>query len=237
LAREARIKVKTIPDPDQRWAIQSNIILWEKQSAEYQAKADEYYVLVKKLETGKSAENKVPAAIKKDTIINDLAIYKFKPPQDVPVIPAKTAPTAVVAVNEVVAIAEKPVDKVKPSPKKVEEGNQFAVLEKSPYSAGNPIPADIAIPSGAFYRIQLGVFSKKVKWDAFGGLSPITSESVAGKPVTRYYTGKFTNFESAKAALNIVKSKGYKDGFIAAWYNGQKLAAEKVVEFEKRDRK
>ena len=234
LAREARIKVRSMPDPNQRWAIQSNIISWEKQSLEYQAKADVYYGLIRKLESGKSPEPKVPVAIRKDTTINDLVRYKFNPTPDVPVVPVKKTDTAGIA-GKVTKVLGKPAGEVKPLPKTGGGGNQFEVLNKTTGTGNKQIQADIPIPSGAFYRIQLGVFSRKVGWDTFGGLSPITSESIPGKAMTRYYAGKFTSIESAKSALNTVKSRGIKDSFIIGWYNGKKLAVDKVVEFEKRD--
>ena len=234
-AREARIKTKAIPDPDERWKIQSKIITWEKLSADYQAKADEYYSIVRKLETRNTESNEVPSVIKKDTTINELTIYKFTSIPDIRGDQSKKSDTTI-QVDK--APGGKKSDAiVKPATGKSEGVIQFDILDKSPYSAKNPFPVNIKIPPGAFYRIQLGVFNKKLEWDAFGGLNPITSETIPGKPMMRYYVGHFTSLERAKTVLTIVKSKGFKESFIAAWYNGQKLAPEKVRDFEKRDRK
>jgi len=234
LAKEARINVKAIPEPDKRWTIQSRIISWEKQSSECQSKANEYYAQLRKLENGKKAEDQLPA-IEKDTVINAMTVYRFNTPQsiknsdDKPT--SKSSPNVKTA-GEAVKEPKKPA--VSPV-RKSEVANHFIILEKSPYSSVNPFPVDIDIPAGAFYRIQLGVFSQKQDMDAFGGLSPITTETITGKALTRYYAGKFTNYESARSALNIVRNKGYKDAFIVAWYNGQKLSPDKVLEFERRD--
>lgn len=235
LAREARATAKTIPEPDQRWAIQTKIILWEKQSGENQNSANELYASLKKLENGQISLNGPPASIKKDTVINAITVYRFNAPAQAEKkdssIAGKTVTMDIAKKTEAEGIVKKPAIIEKSS----KSENQFVVLDISPYSAVNPFPSDIVIPGGAFYRIQLGVFSKKQDHNAFGGLSPVTAESVTGKSLIRYYAGRFSNLESAKSALNIVRSKGYKDAFIVAWYNGQKLAPEKVQEFEKRD--
>ncbi len=240
LARESRINVKSVPDPDQRWLMQSSIISWEKQSADYQNKANEYYAKVEKLERNDIVEKKITEPVEKDTVINNITTYRFR---------TETSSTKQIAEETSTSLAETPAttSETNISPLKIagqtgtssneKSGvvNDFQILDQSPYSSSDQIPKDITIPPGAFYRIQIGVFSQKPGINDFGGFSPITAESVSGRPLTRYYAGKFTSLESVRSALNIVKSKGFKDAFIVGWYNGQKMAVDKVSEFEKRD--
>jgi len=241
LAREARIRLKTIPDPDERWKTQTNIILWEKLSAENQAKADEYYLQVRNLEKGSAPDKNVPAVITRDTVINQIQTYRFTTVKKDSALKVKNAESpreknAESPHEKVVQAVKTPAETVtgKLSPQ-APGPNQFEILSKSPYSEKNPIPVDIPVPDGAFYRIQLGAFSQKVGFEAFKGCSPLTSETIPGKPMKRYYAGMFSSYERAKAALNEVRNRGFKDAFIASWYNGQKMTPEKVFEFEKRD--
>ena len=108
------------------------------------------------------------------------------------------------------------------------------ILNTSPYNSTNPIPVDVSLPKGSFYRIQLGAFGKSIAYDAFGGISPITAESIEGKSLTRYYAGKFSRHKDAEESLIKVKSNGYKDAYIVGWYNGEKMSIDRVREFEKR---
>ena len=221
LAREARMEVKAIPDPNHRWTIQSKIIVWEKQSSEYQSLADECYLILKKFESDRLVS-------KKDSPENRITDFRFNTPNEL----SKTNDSSSAVMKAGNQLTEK---KLIVTPVLKNDDNQFIILDKSPYSDNNPVPTDIIIPSGCFYRIQLGAFGQQIDWNTFIGISPLTTESIPNKPLKRYYAGKFTKLENAKAALNIVKNSGFKDSFIAAWYNGQKLAVEKVLDYEKRD--
>jgi tetratricopeptide (TPR) repeat protein len=235
LAREWRIKVKSVPEPDERWSMQKKIISWEKESSDCQARADEYYLLVKKQESGTAETKKVPDAIQKDTVINDITVYTYKPP----VAKNEVQEQSPQAVTEV----EKPAELIKPieavaeiQPVKAEDKtmNRFTLLDKSPYSANNPFPEDTDIPKGAYYKIQLAVLSQNPEWTAFGKLSPVTYENVAGKPMKKYYAGKFTAYESAKSSLEEVRRNGFPEAFIVGWFDGQKMTVAKVAELEKK---
>ncbi len=113
--------------------------------------------------------------------------------------------------------------------------NRFVILGASPYNSNNPIPVDVSLPDGSFYRIQLGAFGESIPYNTFGGISPITAETIEGKNLTRYYAGKFSRYKDAEEALTQVKSKGYKDAYIVGWYKGEKMSHERVYEFERRD--
>ncbi len=110
--------------------------------------------------------------------------------------------------------------------------NRFDILDASPYSYGNPIPVNIRLPQGAFYRIQLGAYSKAVVPGAFGGLSPVTAETLPERGLTKYYVGKFNRYEDAALALDRVRKAGHTDAFIVAWYDGEKMSPGRVQKLE-----
>jgi tetratricopeptide (TPR) repeat protein len=230
LARKMRIHVKNLPDPDERWTIQKNIISWEKEASGCQAKADEYYQLVKQMENESHQAIKIPDAITIDTVINDITVYKYKQAEaGTDTNEAKQQP--VVAPKN--PVTGEPSNPMKPGKDAEKVIYSFVVHDKSLYSAKNPFPENGNLPKGACYKIQLAVLGKNPDWNAFGGLSPVTAEQISGKPLKKYYAGKFTNYESAKTALEEVRKNGFPEAFIVGWYDGQKMSVSKVVELEK----
>lgn len=143
--------------------------------------------------------------IEKDTMINDITVYKY-------------------VLSD--SIGDKVQQEFQPVPvkKKIDQvGNENE----------NPVLMDMVIPTGAFYRIQLGVYSKELEADAFGGLAPISAEKIKDRNLTRYYVGKFNKYDEAQKSISHVRSSGYKDAFIVAWYNGDKMSLEKAKKLEK----
>lgn len=110
--------------------------------------------------------------------------------------------------------------------------NRFDILSRSPYSVVNPIPMDVDLPAGTFYRIQLGAYGVAVEPGAFGGISPITGEYLKDRGLVKYYAGKFSRYEDASLALPRIRSKGYEDAFIVAWYNGNPVSTQKAKQLD-----
>lgn len=109
----------------------------------------------------------------------------------------------------------------------------FQVLDQSPYNSKNPIPPHLPLPDGVVYKIQLAAFSNPVAISVFKGMYPLSLEPVSGGKVTKYYTGMFITLADAQQALPIVKSKGFKDAFIAAWHNGRSVQLSRAETLEK----
>lgn len=238
LASAARIRVRDSDDPNDRWLYQKQIMVWEKKASEEQEAADAYFSQISNKEV-----NVLPESIEKDTVINELTVYRFVSQDS---ISAKAQDAFAgkadqTGENELTNPADKlPVPSqdivAKEKQSKNETGsaeNQFSLLDHSPYTQEMPIPLDREIPDGVFYRIQLGVFSNEIDPDTYGGLSPISGESVPGKALTRYYAGAFEQYERAQDALDIVRSRGYQDAFIVAWYNQARMSVEKARKLEK----
>jgi len=115
---------------------------------------------------------------------------------------------------------------------KKDEPLPFQVVDQSPYNAQNPIPIDEPFPSSVIYKIQLGAYSKPLEVAFFKGMIPVTGEKVSGGKVTKYYIGKFKKLDDAEKALPVVRSKGFKDAFINAWFNGKTIPLTRAQTIE-----
>ncbi len=225
LATSARVKVRDSQDPNDRWLYQKQIIVWEKRAAEAQGVADSCYQLLSTLDRNAPAEE-LPASIEQDKVIGDMTVYKYK--NEEPEKPVAMGPAGEPGeVVEQVVVEEEKILPVKP-----EVINRFEVLASSPYNAANAIPVDMPLPKGTFYRVQLGAYSKPVAGDAFGGITPITAENFPDRGLIKYYAGKFSRYEDAQKALNYLRTNGYPDAYIIAWYNGTLMAVSKARELE-----
>jgi hypothetical protein len=244
LSTSARIKVRDSEDPNDRWLYQKQILVWEKKAGTEQQMADDLYGKIAAYKP--SAKTELPEAIEKEKEIGNIRVYKFKETvkeaarekpidEENEVSPVemkpelKKEPSAVIAETNVV-----PENKVNEPVKAAGKAlNRFVVLSASPYTNENPIPVNPELPSGSFYRIQIGAFSKPVKPDAFGGLSPITAETIPERGLTKYYAGKFSHYEDAVKAQSVLRSSGYETAYIVSWYNGSTMTLEKVRKLER----
>ncbi len=91
---------------------------------------------------------------------------------------------------------------------------------------------DLPLPSGIFFRVQLGAFGAVLEPHTFGGMSPITGERLKERGLIKYYAGKFSRYEDASLALPRIRSQGYEDAFIVAWYNGTPVSTQKAKQLE-----
>jgi len=110
-------------------------------------------------------------------------------------------------------------------------GNEFEIMEKSPYNKDNPISMDFNLPQGIIYRIQLGVYSAEANPEKFKGFYPITGE-ITTNGLYKYYAGLFKRYKSAENVTKIIKKEGFSDAFIVAYNNGEKIPTEKAITFE-----
>jgi hypothetical protein len=238
LARDARIKANSISDAGERWGLQKQIIEWEKLSTDFQEQANS---LFSNLNTVKevaesTTEKTIPSSIKVDTVLNGMTVYQYKAELDEAKNPeAALKPEQKKEANKKDLLINEPGEIINAPLKPTRQDHRFIILKESPYNANNPFPIDVDIPSGAFYRIQLGVFSKEKEYDGFGGISPITAESIKEKGLIRYYAGKFNTHADAQNALSTIKQLGYKDAYIVGWYDGEKISVSRIIELEKRD--
>ena len=224
LASAARVSVRESDDPNDRWVWQKQIMLWEKKANDQEEIADELYARVeleRAVQPQKPAVN-VPETIQVDTVMEDLTVYKFTTKTLEIADEPETQP---VQINTLSTPAQ-------PDQSHGSNINRFEIMEQSTYSAGNPIPMDVTLPGGTFYRIQVGVFGSAVNPNAFGGISPVTGERIVERGLIKYYAGKFSLYKDASTALSMIRSDGYEDAFIVAWYNGSPISTQKAKQLE-----
>ena len=117
--------------------------------------------------------------------------------------------------------------------KSVVEIPGFSILSDCPYSDENPIPIDIDLPGGILYRVQIGVFSKAIPQNAFKGFTPVTGEKTSSGSLTKYFIGLFRSFKATEAAMVKIQNEGFKDAFIVAYYNGERISLNRAKNLEK----
>ena len=203
LATSARVKVRESDDPNDRWVWQKQIMVWEKKSLDEEELAD---VLYARMENEKPPEKSRPSVNVPETI-DPQPVVEGEPGTQ----PGMKPPVVAESSGHL---------------------NRFEILGESPYSAANPIPVDVSLPEGVFYRIQLGAYGQAVDPGTFRGISPVTAETIADRGLIKYYAGKFSRYENASDGLARIRSSGYEDAFIVAWYHGNPISTQKAKQLE-----
>ncbi len=98
----------------------------------------------------------------------------------------------------------------------------FVSSSQTIYNDKNPIPLDVPLPEGLIFKVQIGAFKNPIPQNTFGGIQPITGEKTANG-LTRYTAGLFISFETSNLVKKEIRSLGYKDAFIVAFYNGKRI--------------
>ncbi len=111
-------------------------------------------------------------------------------------------------------------------------GNEVAVYANnqvdfngSGYTEANPIPIDQPLPEGLIFKVQIGSFKTRPNAAAFGKITPISGESTPNG-YTRYTAGTFDQFGSANGAKRDLSSRGFKDAYVVAYYNGKRISLD-----------
>lgn len=232
LAAHARVQVRNSEDPNDRWVWQKQIMVWEKRARDEEVLADQLYAEMKiekeRVEQGHAVNP--PETIVVDRVVDDMTVYRYaatdegRPDLSEPSPrPTQTPSPSPPKNNTLKEEAAKPALHVT---------NRFEILARSPYTKEHPIPMDVSLPDGAFYRIQLGAFGSEVDPGVFGGISPVSGEHIEERSIIKYYAGKFTRYGDASEALSAVRSRGYEDAFVVAWYNGQQVPTQKAKQLE-----
>ena len=108
--------------------------------------------------------------------------------------------------------------------------DDFGVVDTMVYSESNPIPIIKQQPKGVVYRLQIGAFGTPRQPKFFKNMVPVVG--VKAGHVTKYYIGCLRSYDDAEKALKTVKERGFRDAFIAAWYNGSSIAINRAKQME-----
>ena len=98
----------------------------------------------------------------------------------------------------------------------------FSIADKPVYSDANPIPMNPELPEGLVFKVQIGAFHKPIPSESFKGVQPISGETTRPGWV-RYCVGLFKTFEPAGVVKKEMQSRGFKDAFVVAYYNGKRI--------------
>src|SRR4029078_13451041 len=105
----------------------------------------------------------------------------------------------------------------------VDEGAIYTISPAQPYSAVNPIPMHPQLPEGLVFKVQIGAFRNPLPVEAFKNVQPLSGETTRPGWI-RYCVGLFRTFEPANLVKMEMRSTGYKDAFVVAYYNGKRIS-------------
>jgi tetratricopeptide (TPR) repeat protein len=220
ITRDMRITAKETPDEVMKKQLITDILKTDKEAKSLQREADKKFMEARNLR--KNDENRInqfDSTVHLAKEINGINIYQY---------------------NTIITEDDQEAMKLSdPYEKQADDDSinsiktdDFTLLEKSPYGGSNPIPQGLNTYPGLIYRIQLGVFSKPKPSDAFGGISPVALEQVAGSGILKYYAGLFYSLNAVASALEKVRSNGFPDAFIVAFFDGKLITTERAREIE-----
>lgn len=104
-------------------------------------------------------------------------------------------------------------------------------FNESLYSSENPIPVNSKVPKGLIYMVQVGAFRLPISQDVFKGFAPVRGEGTANG-LTRYMAGLFKQINQANLARNEIRAIGYRDAFVVAYFNGERITLSRARELE-----
>ncbi|MBI2279501.1 MAG: PD40 domain-containing protein [Bacteroidetes bacterium] len=98
----------------------------------------------------------------------------------------------------------------------------FTPNKSAAYNENKRIPSSVKLPEGLVFKVQIGAFRNPIPQDHFRGFAPIMAED-AGNGITRYTAGLFKTFNMANEAKNAIRTIGYPDAFVVAFFNGKRI--------------
>ena len=104
----------------------------------------------------------------------------------------------------------------------------FTRTKSAVYSDGQPIPIDIAMPKGVYYKVQIGAFRNDIPQNLYDEFAPVCGETV-GNGITRYTAGFFPKFENADKVKKEIRGIGYADAFIVAYRDGKRIPLYEAI--------
>ncbi|MFW5645535.1 MAG: tetratricopeptide repeat protein, partial [Bacteroidota bacterium] len=153
LAKEKRIAVRSMPNPDDRWAWQTQIIEWEKKASNFSARADSSSARIARIEAQKKeAQDDIPGAIEKDKEINGITLYRYKASNEnnqdqkesgdhrVSDLPLEMEDNGPKPKPQTFDTSDEPGEVVASPETNDPVETRFLIMDHSPYHVGNPFP-------------------------------------------------------------------------------------------------
>lgn len=102
------------------------------------------------------------------------------------------------------------------------EKDLFVRTTRGVYSESKPIPMDMPMPKGVYYKVQVGAFRNQIPQNLYDEFAPVCGESL-NNGVTRYTAGFFKTFDTADQTKKEIRSMGYNDAFVVAFRDGKRI--------------
>ena len=96
------------------------------------------------------------------------------------------------------------------------------------------VPLNPKLPAGIIFKVQIAAVKNHVASDVFKGIAPLTGE-ITATGLIRYLAGLFAKFEDANTARNRIRTMGYADAFVVAYYNGKRISVAEALAMLKND--
>ena len=110
------------------------------------------------------------------------------------------------------------------------------VKQGNAYTDARPIPMNAKIEDGLIFRVQIGAFKTQIPNNAFKGLNPLNGETTANG-YFRYTAGNFNKYELANAVKNDLRTLGYSDAFVVAYFNGKRVTLGEAIDLMSKEGK
>ena len=124
--------------------------------------------------------------------------------------------------------AKKESKKEKPKPEKPEKPEKPAAASNT--NSETPVSTSNGISGDTYYAVQFSTLSRKapVNDPAFNGVKEVAMYDHNG--LYCYVSGHFTNKADAVKRQNEVRALGFKDAFVIAFMNGQRVSVKQADE-------
>ncbi len=226
LSRESKMKrsqLKETEGTEEKNRLAREISVLEKESTKNQKEADKYYIGIQSIPS-KSSQNdtlmNIPSAIELKEEINGIKVYQYK---------EGNSPETERQDGEQASSALTLKDD-RGNIKKIM--NEFTLSEVPVYTISHPVPTRNSFPDLLVYYVQLGAYSKKIDDNSFKGFSPVSYDYIIGRGIYKYYAGLFSSFKTANESLPKIKTNGFTDSFIVAFYKNEQISVEKAQQIE-----
>lgn len=105
------------------------------------------------------------------------------------------------------------------------------VFDENGNRKASEIPLNVSQPTGLVFRVQVGAFTKALPEEMFREFYPVDGE-LRPTGMTLYRAGFFKNHVVASAAQTDIKRVGYRDAFIVAFCNGDRITIKEARRLE-----
>jgi epidermal growth factor receptor substrate 15 len=110
-------------------------------------------------------------------------------------------------------------------------GNGFELVSTPAPTRTANIPVGLKAPTGLVYRVQVGAFANPIREDLFREFTPVTGDKL-DNGITRYMAGYFGNRDRASDAQRQIRTLGYKDAFVVAYCDGNRISLAEAKRLE-----